>query len=107
MKKINLKQLKNVLNNLNDRSIKTYYFNFNEKLFNDILNDKDIKIIDTFINYNSKNNINYVLIVFKDSAILLQNNKTYLNKSFVLIKDMIKNIDFVLMKNERSIMDHH
>ena len=107
MKKINLKQLKNVLNNLNDRSIKTYYFNFNEKLFNDILNDKDIKIIDTFINYNSKNNINYVLIVFKDSAILLQNNKTYLNKSFVLIKDMIKNIYFVLMKNERSIMDHH
>ena len=107
MKKINLKQLKQILNNLNDRSIKTYHFNFNGKLFNDILNDKDIKIIDKFINYNSKNNINYVLFIFKDSAIILQNNKTYLDKSFVLLKDMIKNIDIVLMKNERSIMDHH
>lgn len=107
MKKISLKELKNILNNLNDRSIKTYHFNFNEKLFNNILNDKDIKIIDKFINYNSKNNVNYVLFIFKDSAILLQNNQTYLDKSFCLIKDMIKNIDFVLMKNERSIMDHH
>ena len=107
MKKINLKELKTILNHLNDRSIKTYYFNYNEKLFNDIQNDKDIKIIDQFINYNTKNNINYVLIVFKDVAMLLQNNKTYLDKSYILIKDMIKNIDFVLMKNERSIMDHH
>ena len=107
MKKINLKELKTILNHLNDRSIKTYYFNYNEKLFNDIQNDKDIKIIDQFINYNTKNNINYVLIVFKDVAMLLQNNKTYLDKSYILIKDMIKNIDIVLMKNERSIMDHH
>ena len=107
MKKINLKELKIILNNLNDRSIKTYHFNYNEKLLNDIQNDKDIKIIDQFINYDTKNNVNYVLIIFKDSAILLQNNKTYLDKSYVLLKDMIKNIYFVLMKNERSIMDHH
>ena len=107
MKKINLKQLKNILNNLNDRSIKTYYLNYNEKLFHDIQNDKNIKIIDLFVNYDTKNNVNYVLIIFKDSALLLQNNKTYLDKSYILIKDMIKNIDFVLMKNERSIMDHH
>ena len=107
MKKINLKQLKNILNNLNDRSIKTYYLNYNEKLFHDIQNDKNIKIIDLFVNYDTKNNVNYVLIIFKDSALLLQNNKTYLDKSYILLKDMIKNIDFVLMKNERSIMDHH
>ena len=107
MKKISLKQLKNVLNNLNDRSIKTYYFKYNEKLFNNILNDKDIKIIDQFVNYDTKKNLNYVLIIFKDCAMLLQNKKTYLDKSFVLIKDMIKKIYFVLMKNERSIMDHH
>ena len=107
MKKINLKQLKNILNNLNDRSIKTYYLNYNEKLFNSIKNDKDIKINDLFVNYDTKNNLNYVLIVFKDSAMLLQNQKTYLDRSYILLKDMIKNIDFVLMKNERSIMDHH
>ena len=107
MKKINLKELKIILNNLNNRSIKTYYFKYNEKLFNDIQNDKNIKIIYKFVNYNTKNNINYVLIVFENVAILLQNNKTYLDKSYILLKDMIKNIDFVLMKNERSIMDHH
>ena len=107
MKKINLKELKIVLKNLNDRSIKTYHFNYNEKLLNDIKNDKNIKIIDQFINYDTKNNLNYVLIIFKDSAMLLQNNKTYLNKSFVLLKDIRSNFDIVLMKNERSIMDHH
>ena len=107
MKKINLKQLKNILNNLNDRSIKTYHFNYNEKLFNDIKNDKEIKIIDQFINYDYKNNLNYVLIIFKDCAMFLQNNKTKIDKSYVLIKDMKSNFDIVLMKNERSIMDHH
>ena len=107
MKKINLKELKIVLKNLNDRSIKTYHFNYNEKLLNDIKNDKNIKIIYQFINYDTKNNLNYVLIIFKDSAMLLQNNKTYLNKSFVLLKDIRSNFDIVLMKNERSIMDHH
>lgn len=107
MKKINLKELKIILNNLNDRSIKTYHFNYNEKLFNDIQNDKDIKIIDQFINYDTKNNLNYVLIIFKDSAMLLQNKNTYLDKSYVLFKDIKSNFDFVLMKNERSIMDHH
>ena len=30
MKKINLKELKTILTNLNDRSIKTYYFNYNK-----------------------------------------------------------------------------
>ena len=107
MKKINLKELKTILNNLNNRSIKTYHFKYNEKLFNDIQNDKDIKIMDQFINYNSKNILNYVLIVFKDSALLLQNNKTYIDKSYVLLKDIRKTFDIVLMKNERSIMDHH
>ena len=107
MKKINLKELKTILNYLNDRSIKTYYFNYNDKLINDIKNDKNIKIIDQFINYNSKNILNYVLIVFKDSAILLQNNNTYLDKSYVLLKDMRSTFDIILMKNERSIMDHH
>lgn len=107
MKKINLKELKTILKNLNDRSIKTYYFNYNKKLINDILNDKNIKIIDQFINYNSKNILNYVLIIFKDSAMFLQNNKTYLDKSYVLLKDIRSTFDIVLMKNERSIMDHH
>ena len=107
MKKINLKELKIVLKNLYYRSIKTYHFNYNEKLLNDIKYDKNIKIIDQFINYDTKNNLNYVLIIFKDSAMLLQNNKTYLNKSFVLLKDIRSNFDIVLMKNERSIMDHH
>ena len=107
MKKINLKELKTILNNLNDRSIKTYYFNYNKKLINDFLNDKNIKIIDQFINYNSKNILNYVLIIFKDCAMLLQNNKTYLDKSYVLLKDNRSTFDIVLMKNERSIMDHH
>ena len=107
MKKINLKELKTILKNLNDRSIKTYHFNYNEKLLNDIKNDKNIKIIDQFINYDSKSNLNYVLIVFKDSAMLLQNNKTYLDKSYILFKDIRSNFDIVLMKNERSIMDHH
>ena len=107
MKKINLKELKTILNNLNNRSIKTYYFNYNKKLINDFLNDKNIKIIDQFINYNSKNILNYVLIIFKDSAMLLQNNKTYLDKSYVLLKDIRSTFDIVLMKNERSIMDHH
>ena len=107
MKKINLKKLKTILKNLNDRSIKTYHFNYNEKLLNDIKNDKNIKIIDQFVNYNSKNILNYVLIIFKDSAMLLQNNKTYLDKSYILFKDIRSNFDIVLMKNERSIMDHH
>ena len=107
MKKINLKELKIVLKNLYYRSIKTYHFNYNEKLLNDIKYDKNIKIIDQFINYDAKNSLNYVLIIFKDSAMLLQNNKTYLNKSFVLLKDIRSNFDIVLMKNERSIMDHH
>ena len=107
MKKINLKELKTILNKLHDRSIKTYYFKYNEKLINDIKNDKDIRIIDQFINYNSKKILNYVLIIFKDCAILLQNNKTCLDKSYVLLKDIRSNFDFVLMKNERSIMDHH
>ena len=107
MKKINLKELKIILKNLNDRSIKTYYFNYNKKLINDFLNDKNIKTIDQFVNYDTKDNLNYVLIVFKDSAMLLQNNKTYLDKSYILFKDMISNFDIVLMKNERSIMDHH
>ena len=107
MKKINLKELKIILRNLNDRSIKTYYFNYNKKLINDFLNDKNIKIIDQFINYNSKNILTYVLIIFKDSAMLLQNNKTYLDKSYVLLKDIRSKFDIVLMKNERSIMDHH
>ena len=107
MKKINLKELKTILKNLNDRSIKTYYFNYNKKLINDFLNDKNIKIIDQFITYNSKNILNYVLIVFKDSAMLLQNNKTNLDKSYILFKDIRSNLDILLMKNERSIMDHH
>ena len=107
MKKINLKELKIILNNLNDRSIKTYYFNYNEKLLNNIKNDKNIKIIDQFINYDTKSNLNYVLIIFKDSAMLLQNNKTYLDKSYILFKDIRSKFDIVLMKNERSIMDHH
>ena len=107
MKKINLKELKTILKNLNDRTIKTYYFNYNKKLVNDFLNDKNIKIMDQFINYNSKNIINYVLIIFKDSAMLLQNKKTYLDKSYVLLKDIRSNFYIVLMKNERSIMDHH
>ena len=107
MKKINLKELKIVLKNLYYRSIKTYHFNYNEKLLNDIKNDKNIKIIDQFINYDTKNNLNYVLIIFKDSAMLLQNNKTYLDKSYILFKDIRSNFDIVLMKNERSIMDHH
>ena len=34
MKKINLKELKTILNNLNDRSIKTYHFNYNDLLMN-------------------------------------------------------------------------
>ena len=107
MKKINLKELKNILKNLDDRSIKTYHFNYNEKLLNDIKNDKNIKIIDQFINYDSKSNLNYVLIIFKDCAMLLQNNKTYLDKSYILFKDIRSKFDIVLMKNERSIMDHH
>ena len=107
MKRINLKELKTILKNLNYRSIKTYHFNYNEKLLNDIKNDKNIKIIDQFINYDSKSNLNYVLIVFKDCAMLLQNNKTYLDKSYILFKDIRSNFDIVLMKNERSIMDHH
>ena len=107
MKKISLKKLKNILNNLNDRSIKTYHFNFNEKLFNDIKNDKNIKIMDLFMNYDTKNNLNYVLIIFKDCAMFLQNNKTFLDKSYHLLKDIRSNFDIVLMKNERSIMDHH
>ena len=107
MKKINLKELKTILKNLNDRSIKTYHFNYNEKLLNDIKNDKNIKIIDQFISYNSKNILNYVLIVFKDCAMLLQNNKTYLDKSFILFTDIRSIFDIVIMKNERSIMDHH
>ena len=107
MKKINLKKLKIILNNLNNRSIKTYHFNYNETIFNNIQNDKNIKIIDQFINYDTKNNLNYVLIIFKDCAMLLQNNKTYLDKSYVLLKDIRSNFNFVLMKNERSIMDHH
>ena len=107
MKKINLKELKTILTNLNDRSIKTYYFNYNKKLINDFLNDKNIKIIDQFINYDTKSNLNYVLIIFKDSAMLLQNNKTYLDKSYILFKDIRSKFDIVLMKNERSIMDHH
>ena len=107
MKKINLKELKTILKNLNDGSMKTYYFNYNKKLINDFLNDKNIKVIDQFINYNSKNILNYVLIIFKDSAMLVQNNKTYLDKSYVLLKDIRSTFDIVLMKNERSIMDHH
>ena len=107
MKKINLKELKIILNNLNDRSIKTYHFNYNEKLINDFENDKNIKIIDQFINYNYKNKINYILVIFKNCAMLLQNQKTKLNKSYVLLKDIRSNFDIVLMKNERSIMDHH
>ena len=107
MKRINLKELKTILKNLNYRSIKTYHFNYNEKLLNDIKNDKNIKIIDQFINYDTKSNLNYVLIVFKDCAMLLQNNKTYLDKSYILFKDIRSNFDIVLMKNERSIMDHH
>ena len=107
MKKINLKKLKLVLNNLNDRSIKTYHFNYNEKLYNDIQNDKNIKIIDQFISYDTKNKLNYVLIIFNNCAMLLQNNKTYLDKSYVLLKDIRSNFSIVLMKNERSIMDHH
>ena len=107
MKKVNLKELKTILKNLNDRSIKTYHFNYNEKLLNDIKNDKNIKIIDQFISYNSKNILNYVLIVFKDCAMLLQNNKTYLDKSFILFTDIRSIFDIVIMKNERSIMDHH
>ena len=107
MKRINLKELKTILKNLNYRSIKTYHFNYNEKLLNDIKNDKNIKIIDQFINYDTKSNLNYVLIVFKDCAMLLQNNKTYLDKSYILFKDIRSKFDIVLMKNERSIMDHH
>ena len=107
MKRINLKELKSVLKNLNYRSIKTYHFNYNEKLINDVINDKNIKIIDQFINYDTKRNLNYVLIIFKDCAMLLQNNKTYLDKSYILFKDIRSNFDIVLMKNERSIMDHH
>ena len=107
MKIINLKELKTILKNLNYRSIKTYHFNYNEKLLNDIKNDKNIKIIDQFINYDTKSNLNYVLIVFKDCAMLLQNNKTYLDKSYILFKDIRSKFDIVLMKNERSIMDHH
>ena len=107
MKRINLKELKTVLKNLYYRSIKTYHFNYNEKMLNDIKNDKNIKIIDQFINYDTKRNLNYVLIIFKDCAMLLQNNKTYLDKSYILFKDIRSNFDIVLMKNERSIMDHH
>ena len=107
MERINLKELKTILKNLNYRSIKTYHFNYNEKLLNDIKNDKNIKIIDQFINYDTKSNLNYVLIVFKDCAMLLQNNKTYLDKSYILFKDIRSKFDIVLMKNERSIMDHH
>ena len=107
MKRINLKELKTILKNLNDRSIKIYHFNYNEKFLNDFQNDKNIKIVGEFINYDTKSNLNYVLIIFKDSAMLLQNNKTYLDKSYVLLKDIRSNFDIVLMKNERSIMDHH
>ena len=107
MKRINLKELKTILKNLNYRSIKTYHFNYNETLLNDIKNDKNIKIIDQFINYDTKRNLNYVLIIFKDCAMLLQNNKTYLDKSYILFKDIRSKFDIVLMKNERSIMDHH
>ena len=107
MKRINLKELKSILKTLNYRSIKTYHFKYNETLLNDIKNDKNIKIIDQFINYNSKSILNYVLIIFKDSAMLLQNNKSYLDKSYILFKDIRSNFDIVLMKNERSIMDHH
>ena len=38
MKKINLKELKTILKNLNNRSIKTYYFNYDKKLINDLIN---------------------------------------------------------------------
>ena len=111
MKKINLKELKNIIGNCQNRSIKIYKQNFNKKWINKLIkNDKTIK--QKFINYDYKNNINYILLMFDDFGILYQNKKTKLNKLFnyqidYKVSTINKYVYYVVLKNERSIMDHH
>ena len=115
MKKINLKELKNIINYYNDQKIKIYKQNFNEKWINKLI-ENDKNITNKFINYDHKNNVNYVLLMFGNYGILYQNKKTKLNKCFGyqidyhLTKTIYNNekyVYYVVLKNERSIMDHH
>ena len=111
MKKINLKELKQIIFNCQNRSFKIYKQNFNKEWIDKlIINDKTIK--QTFINYDHKNNINYILLMFENFGIIYQNKKTKLSKLFNYYVDYkVSTIDqyvyFVVLKNERSIMDHH
>lgn len=111
MKKINLKELKQIIFNTQNRSFKIYNQNFNKQWIDKLIkNDKTIK--HKFINYDYKNNINYILLMFENFGILYQNKKTKLTKLFNYYVDYkVSTIDqyvyFVVLKNERSIMDHH
>lgn len=111
MKKINLKQLKNIIGNYQNRSFKIYKQNYNKEWINKLIeNDKTIK--QTFVNYDYKNNINYILLIFENFGILYQNKKTKLTKSFnyqidYKVSTINQYVYYVVLKNERSIMDHH
>ena len=111
MKKINLKQLKNIIFNYQNRSFKIYKQNYNKEWINKLINnDKTIK--QTYINCDYKNNINYILLIFENFGVLYQNKKTKLNKLFnyqidYKVSTINKYVYYVVLKNERSIMDHH
>lgn len=112
MKKINLKDLKNIIYYYNDKKIKIYDQKYDQNWINKLIeNDKDIT--NKYINYDHKNNVNYVLLMFGNYGILYQNKITKLNKCFgyqidyKLTKNNDKYIYYVVLKNERSIMDHH
>lgn len=111
MKKINLKELKNIIFNCQNKLFKIYDQKYNKEWIDQLIkNDETIK--QTFINYDYKNNINYILIMFENFGVLYQNKKTKLTKSFNYYVDYkVSNNDqyvyFVVLKNERSIMDHH
>ena len=110
MKKINLKELKNIIHYYNDKKIKIYKQNFNKNWINKLI-ENDKTITNKFINYDHKNNVNYVLLMFGNFGILYQNKKTKLTKSFNYQIDYKvsnnKYVYYVVLKNERSIMDHH
>lgn len=111
MKKINLKELKNIIGNCQNKKFKIYDQKFNKEWINKLIkNDKTIK--QKFINYDHKNNVNYILLMFENFGILYQNKKTKLTKLFNYYVDhklstMNQYVYFVVLKNERSIMDHH
>lgn len=111
MKKINLKELKNIIFNCNDKNIKIYDQKYNQNWINKLI-ENDKSITNKFINYDYKNNLNYVLLMFGNYGILYQNKKTKLTKSFnyqidYKVSTNDKYIYYVVLKNERSIMDHH